>query len=147
MFALAFAFTFATPFAFSDALACALACALAFAIAFALAFACAFALAFAFPKRFQNGPKTDPNGGKNRFELDRTGLDRTGTDRIPVGSGFGRVHLQKSYVSPSDFACRRIRESAQISANQRKSAEIKFWCLGRGRLDKGGHSQNEQVFK
>ena len=57
--------------------------------------ASALAFAFAMPRRSQNGPKTDPNGGKNRFKLGRTGLDRTGSGRIRVGSDFGRVHVRK----------------------------------------------------
>ena len=115
MFALAFALTFATPFAFSNALACALAFALTFALAFALGFA------FAKPKRSQNGPKTDPNGRKNAFELGRDGLDRTGSGRIRVGSDFGRLHLQKSYVLPKDFAC---RSDPELTGTHRNSPQI-----------------------
>ena len=60
-----------------------------------LARASALAFAFPMPKRSQNGPKTHPNGGQNRFKLDRTGLDRTGSGRIRVGSDFGRLHVRK----------------------------------------------------
>ena len=106
---------------------CTCICTYVFAIAFALAFVLAYALAYAFakPKRSQNGPKTDPNGGENQVKAGRTGLDRTGWGRIRVGSDFGRLHLQKSYVLPSRLHVAAIRASPQITGNRRTSPETR----------------------
>ena len=93
------------------------------AFAFAVAFALAFALAFAFAKskRSQNGPNTDPDGGKNQFELGRTGLDRTGWGRIRVGSDFGRLHVHGFCVPHQS---RNYRDSPQTAAAQLQTLPI-----------------------
>ena len=107
-------------------IAFALACALAFPLTYAIALALAFALAVAFakPNRSQNGPKTDPNGGKNGFKLGRTGLDRTGSGRIRVGSDFGRLHVQKSYVFQWILQVAAIRASPQLTGPHRKLPDL-----------------------